>query len=60
MRITHRIEEDGEEQLSSSDELVQLFGAPWVLAIEDGVSEEATCLPGQDLPTDQTRGKINT
>lgn len=43
---TYRVEEDGEEQLSSPDALVQLFGASWVLVIEDSVSEEATCLSG--------------
>lgn len=47
---THGVEQDGEEELPAVDELVQLVGAAGVVLVEDGVSEEATRLPGQHLP----------
>lgn len=46
---TYRVEEHGEEELSSSDALVQLLGASWILVVEYGVCEEATGLSGQHL-----------
>lgn len=50
VRWTHRVQQDGEEELPAVDELVQLVGAAGVVLVEDGVSEEAACLPGQHLP----------
>lgn len=47
----YRVEEDGEEELSPSDALVQLLGASWVLVVEDGVGEQPAGLPGQHLHT---------
>lgn len=49
MQSTHRIEEHGEEELSPIDDLVQLTGASRVFIVEDGVCEEATGLPREDL-----------
>lgn len=48
-RSTHGIEEHGEEELAPVDDLVQLAGATRVLAVEDGVCEEAAGLPREDL-----------
>lgn len=45
----YRVEEYGEEQLSSIDEFVQLLGASRVLVVENGVCEETARLPGQHL-----------
>lgn len=50
---THGIEEHGEEELAPIDDLVQLAGAAGVLAVEDGVREEAAGLPREDLGTGQ-------
>ena len=47
--VAYRVEEDGEEELSSSDALVQLLGASWVFVVEDGMGEQPTGLPGQHL-----------
>lgn len=49
---THRIKEDGEEELSSTNAFVQLARSSGVLIIEDGVSKKATRLPGQHLQTE--------
>ena len=46
---THRVQEHGQEELASIDDLVQLTGATRVLVVEDGVCEEAAGLPREDL-----------
>lgn len=46
---THRVKEHCQEQFASIDDLVQLTGATRVFVVEDGVCEEATGLPGEDL-----------
>lgn len=45
----YRVEEHGEEQLSSVDDLVQLLWASRILVVENGVCEETARLPGQHL-----------
>ena len=52
---THRVQEHGEEELAPIDDLVQLTGATRVLVVEDGVCEEATGLPREDLGMRQER-----
>ena len=47
--LTHRVQQNSEEEFSSIDELVQFIRAAWVVFIEDGVCEEAARLPGQHL-----------
>lgn len=47
--LTYRIEEDREEKFSSSDALVQLFGASRVLIVEYCMGEEAAGLARQYL-----------
>lgn len=47
--VSYRVQEDGEEELSSSDALVQLFGASRVFVVEYSVGEQTTGLPGQHL-----------
>ena len=49
MYLTHRVQEDREEELSSIDELVQFVWAAWVILIEDSVCEQTTRLTGQHL-----------
>lgn len=49
LQSTHRIEEHSEEELAPIDDLVQLTGASRVFIVEDGVCEEATGLPREDL-----------
>lgn len=49
LKSTHRIEEHREEEFTPIDDLVQLTGASRVLVVEDGVCEEATGLPREDL-----------
>lgn len=49
LRSTHGIEEHSEEELAPIDDLVQLTGASRVFVVEDGVCEEATGLPREDL-----------
>lgn len=46
---THWVEQDGKKQLSSPYAPVKLLRATWILLIEDGVGEQATCLTGQHL-----------
>lgn len=48
-RLTHRVQQNSEEEFSSIDELVQFIRAAWVVFIEDGVCEKTTRLPGQHL-----------
>lgn len=48
-RLTHRVQQDGEEEFPPIDELVQFVRAAWVVFIEDGVCEKTTSLPGQHL-----------
>lgn len=48
-RLTHGVQEDGEEKFPPVDELVQLIWAARVVFVEDGVGEEAARLPGQHL-----------
>lgn len=48
-RATHGVEQDGEEELASINQPVQLPGPSRVLAVEDGVGEEAARLSGQYL-----------
>lgn len=48
-RLTHGVQEDGEEKFPSVDELVQFVGAAGVVFVEDGVGEKAARLPGQHL-----------
>lgn len=57
---THRVQEDGEEEFSSTYALVQLTRASRVLIIEDGVSKKATCLPGQHLQTEEGERPVQT
>lgn len=54
-RSTHGIEEHSEEELSPVDDLVQFTGATRVLAVEDGVCEEAAGLPREDLGMETER-----
>lgn len=49
LKSTHRIEKHSEEEFAPIDDLVQLTGASRVLVVEDGVCEEATGLPREDL-----------
>lgn len=49
LKSTHGIEEHSEEELAPIDDLVQLTGASRVFVVEDGVCEEATGLPREDL-----------
>lgn len=46
---TNRIEQNCKEQLSSTDALVQLLRASWIIFIEDGMCEKPTGLPGENL-----------
>lgn len=55
---THRVEEHGEEEFTPVDDLVQLAGATRVLTVEDGVGEEATGLPREDLGMGWERGAV--
>lgn len=45
----YRIKEHREKKLSTTDAPVQFLGASRILIVEDGVSEEATCLSWQHL-----------
>lgn len=54
----YRVEEHSEEELPSSDALVQLLGASWVFVIEDGVGEETARLPGQHLENTRTHTNL--
>lgn len=56
---SYRVQENGEEELSSSDAPVQLLGATWVFVVEDGVGEQTTRLPGQHLQH-SSRGLIRS
>lgn len=47
--LTHRVQQNSEEELSPIDELVQFVRTARVVFIEDSVCEKATCLPGQHL-----------
>lgn len=47
--LTHRVQQNSEEELSTIDELVQFIWTTRVVFIEDSVCEKATCLPGQHL-----------
>lgn len=55
---SYRVEEDSEEELPSSDALVQLLWASWVFVIEDCMGEETACLPGQHLKHTHTWLKL--
>lgn len=56
---THRIEEHSEEELAPIDDLVQLTGASGVLIVEDGMREEATGLPREDLRRSKSRAMLS-
>lgn len=47
--LTHRVQQNCEEELPSVDELVQFIGTAGVVFIEDGVCEKTARLPGQHL-----------
>lgn len=46
---TDGVEQDSEEQLSSVNEPIQLLRAAGIVLVKDGVCEQTTRLPGQDL-----------
>lgn len=48
-RLTHRVQQNSEEEFPPIDELVQFVWAAWVVFVEDGVCEKTTSLPGQHL-----------
>lgn len=46
---TNRIEQHCKKQLSSTNALVKLLRASWIIFVEDGVCEKPTRLPGENL-----------
>lgn len=56
---THRVEDHSEEELATSDALVQLPGASRVVLVENGVREEPAGLSRQNLgETGASQGKV--